>query len=455
MSSVRVSGYVINGQWRPIKKEDISFVPLYLNKTKAGKAWLRNNLSKIGFATAVIGIGNQRNKLMRFERNEGMYNIIVVSNLPNTILFSAYISEKRFEFKKKLKVATQSFGATICRLLEVTELVDNSIKLELRCEATIAEDLVQAFRAINVEARITDRDWNEISLLPEEVFSETIAPEEPAKDIERIRSFFIVEPDVNAAFTAANYMKKTCGVGKVLLTGPSGFGKTTAAKMVAEKLGYKFVKVDCATLTEPNDIVHTVSFRNGQTLFDKTPFVKAIEAGKYVILLDELNRAYPNVLNTLMPILDDTRQITVGTEVYTVADDIIFVATMNIGQQYVGTYNYDAALVNRFPSAARVGNLTGEEESQILYHHSDLSLEMASEVVAFLREIRKTLTTSVLDFSPRTAKAIGVAMGCGLDVHAATRTVLHAIATDEEWKEIVDVLQRRGFPFTQSKKLMF
>ena len=45
-----------------------------------------------------------------------------------------------------------------------------------------------------------------------------------------------------------------------MLTGPSGFGKTTAAKMLARSWVLTFTKVDCSTLVEPNDIVHVAGF---------------------------------------------------------------------------------------------------------------------------------------------------------------------------------------------------
>ena len=84
-------------------------------------------------------------------------------------------------------------------------------------------------------------------------------------------------------------------------------------------------------------------------MFDETKFVKAITSGNSVILLDELNRAYPNVLNTLLPVLDDTRTLTVGTETYEVADNVIFIATANIGQQYVQERSVVTLLFESFP----------------------------------------------------------------------------------------------------------
>lgn len=456
MSDITVPGFVTFGKWRPILRDEVRVFELDMTKSKAG--WKFVTVHKInpeknfsGFASAVFGVGGSRNKLIRFEKGVwSMFNLVIDGTEFQDLRIK--LNEKRRDIVGDLKFVRRDAGMLVlmAALNDYNE-TEKVIKLDLRAEEKVVADFVAALGKHGFKAWSTDEHFNKIEakIVPD------VTVEVPAKEVKRIKDFFVIEHDVNVAFTAAVTTMGFKGTAKVMLTGPSGFGKTTAAKQLAKKLGFKFVKVDCSTLQEPTEIVHTVSFRDGATVYDETEFVQAIKTGKCVILLDELNRAYPNVLNTLLPVLDDTRQLTVGTQKYEVADNIIFVATANIGQQYVGTFSSDAALLNRFSLSAPVGDLTGEEEAMIVYHHTSLSMEDSNAVVGVLRELRKTLTNSTMDFSPRTAEAVAMALMAGMEMHAAFRCVLHAISSPEDWKVIIDTLQARGHSYKKPKKLLF
>lgn len=455
-SSFDVLGFITFGKWRPLLKGEARVSELDMTKSSAGNKFLvsKKILSTSqfgGFAIATFGTGGSRNKLMKFEReSSNMYNFVIYGDGSGDLRHA--LNAKRRDIINALRHVRPDAGMLIMiAAINDYQATTNSIKVDMRAEEAVVADIVQALIKNGFKASATNERFEPVEAAP--VFDVSMVV--PAKEVERVRDFFVVEHDVNVAFTVAVETMRFKGTAKIMLTGPSGFGKTTAAKQVAKKLGFKFVKVDCSTLQEPTEIVHTVSFRDGATVYDETEFVQAIKTGKCVILLDELNRAYPNVLNTLLPVLDDTRQLTVGTQKYEVADEIIFVATANIGQQYVGTFSSDAALLNRFALSARVGELTSEEETNIVYHHSNLSMADATSVVGVLRELRKTLTNSTMDFSPRTAEAVAMSLMAGMEMHAAFRSVLYAIASQEEWKVIIDTLQTRGFSYKRPKKLMF
>lgn len=454
-SEIEVRGFITFGKWRPIYQDEVRVSELDMTKSKAGWKYLaafKINPEKnfAGFATAVFGVGGSRNKLIKFKREIRMYNLVIVGS--DIADIRVKLNEKRRDIVKELKKVRHDAGMLIMMAaLNDYDEATKMIKLDLRAESVIVQDFVDALTANGFKAYATDELFNRIDAIS----VPDVATEVPAKEIKRIKDYFVIEHDVNVAFTAAVETMRFKGTAKVMLTGPSGFGKTTAAKQLAKKLGFNFVKVDCSTLQEPTEIVHTISFRDGKTVYDETELVAALRSGKVIILFDEFNRAYPNVMNALLPLLDDTRTLTVGTQKYEVADEIIFVATANIGQQYVGTFSSDAALLNRFSLSASVGDLTGEQEAEIVYHHTELTMEQSNEVVGVLRELRKTLTHSTMDFSPRTAEAVAMALMAGMEMHAAFRAVLYAISSQEDWKAIIDVLQARGFSYKKPKKLLF
>ena len=447
--TIEVQGYITFGDFVPIIAEDRRYYKVTLSKSNAGEKFAAKEkilLSKQfqGCATAIVGVGGSRKKLIRFERGKNnMLNVVI--NADNT---------KRNELLNKRKEIANATNvirhdALVIMLVDAVQnsLSSDTVKISLHGDEQIVYDIVQALNSQGFDAFATDINWNKVSV------AEPTSPAVP--DPERDRKFFVLEPDVNIAFTAAIHSMKFRGYGTVLLTGPSGFGKTTAAQRLAEHLKFDFVKLDCGTLNEANEIASTRGFKDGATVWEETKFIKAFQKGNAVILLDEANRMYPNVANALMPVLDGTGKLTVATEEYNRGNNVIFIATMNRGAQYVGTFESDAAFLNRFAISARVGELTGEEEAMVVYHHTQLALADAKSIVKILRELRKTIPNSPLDFSPRMAENIALAYGSGLDMFLSFRAALQAIAEPTDWKAIIDTLQINGFKSGKSPKKLF
>lgn len=254
--------------------------------------------------------------------------------------------------------------------------------------------------------------------------------------------FFYVEENVNNVLTYANVFAEKFGYVNVLITGASGFGKTTIAKKFAEKTGRKFVKVDLSLVAEPSDFLGTLQIVEGSTNFVETPFTEAIKEGGYVILLDEINRAYPNITNPLLGLLDDTHSVTYNGNIYTVAPNTVFIVTSNVGSQYTGTFKSDAALLNRMHFTCTVGSITPVNELSIYTKRTGIDVKSAQSIVSFLSECRTTLEESGLDLSPRTGLALARTMSFGASLRFAVDVVLPLSL--EERKEILDILSKKG-----------
>lgn len=268
-------------------------------------------------------------------------------------------------------------------------------------------------------------------------------PEKPVTEKTVIEDdFFFVEDNVNNVLTFANAFAGKFGYVNVLITGASGFGKTTIAKKFAEKTGRKFVKVDLSLVAEPSDFLGTLKIVEGSTVFVETPFTEAIKEGGFVILLDEINRAYPNITNPLLGLLDDTHSVTYNGNVYTVAPNTIFIVTSNVGSQYTGTFKSDAALLNRMHFTCSVGSITPVNELNIYTKRTGIDIKSAQSIVSFLGECRSTLDESGLDFSPRTGLALARTMSFGASLRFAIDMILPLSL--EERKEVLDILSKKG-----------
>jgi len=117
-------------------------------------------------------------------------------------------------------------------------------------------------------------------------------------------------------------------------------------------------------------LIGNTHFKDGQTTFDESAFVKAIRTQDSVILLDELSRAHPEAWNILMTVLDEGQRYLrldedIDAPTIKVAPGVSFIATANIGTEYTSTRVLDRALMDRF-EIIEVDILTLEKEKSLL-----------------------------------------------------------------------------------------
>jgi hypothetical protein len=158
----------------------------------------------------------------------------------------------------------------------------------------------------------------------------------------------------------------------IMMTGPAGCGKTMAAKSLVNALDRPDFYFNLGATQDPRAtlIGNTHFEKKSGTYFSEALFVKAIQTPNAVILLDELSRAHPDAWNILMTVLDyGQRYLRLdeqdGQATIKVADNVTFVATANIGNEYTSTRQLDKALMDRF-TIVEMDVLNEEEEHDLL-----------------------------------------------------------------------------------------
>ena len=146
-------------------------------------------------------------------------------------------------------------------------------------------------------------------------------------------------------------MKKNNKPISVLYAGPTGVGKTLLAKRISEYLVGKdnLITLDMSDYKEEHSISKIIGAPPGYVGYDnKNCIVEEIKDKPYsVILLDEIEKAHPSVVNLFLQILDEGK-IKDSTGNVIRFDNTIIIMTSNIGfnKQSIGFNNNQKEYVN-------------------------------------------------------------------------------------------------------------
>ena len=128
-------------------------------------------------------------------------------------------------------------------------------------------------------------------------------------------------------------------IGSFLFLGPTGVGKTEVAKALAEQLfdtEKNIVRIDMSEYMEKFSVSRLVGAPPGYVGYEEGgQLTEAVRRHPYsIVLLDEIEKAHPDVFNILLQVLDDGR-ITDSKGNTVSFKNTIIIMTSNIGSQYL------------------------------------------------------------------------------------------------------------------------
>ena len=128
-------------------------------------------------------------------------------------------------------------------------------------------------------------------------------------------------------------------IGSFLFLGPTGVGKTELAKALAEALfddENNMVRIDMSEYMEKHSVARLIGAPPGYVGYDEGGQLTEAVRRKpnSVVLLDEVEKAHPDVFNVLLQVLDDGR-ITDSAGKTVDFKNTILIMTSNIGSQYL------------------------------------------------------------------------------------------------------------------------
>ena len=211
--------------------------------------------------------------------------------------------------------------------------------------------------------------------------------------------------DLNWKFICRNVYRGA----NMLLTGPTGTGKSQTAIAVAKAMGRELFYINLGATQDPRGtlIGNTHFSKDAGTFFNESAFVKALKTPNTVILLDEVSRAHPEAWNILMTVLDPGQRYirldeAVGAPTIKVAEGVSFIGTANLGAEYTAVRVMDRALIDRF-TIAEIPYLTQEQETSLLQKiYPDMEVSDAEN----LAEIAKLTRDEIQSDQPQISTMI-------------------------------------------------
>ncbi|GLZ00548.1 ATP-dependent Clp protease ATP-binding subunit [Actinoplanes sp. NBRC 103695] len=252
-------------------------------------------------------------------------------------------------------------------------------------------------------------------------------------------------------------------VGSFLFLGPTGVGKTELARSLAEALfgdSDRMVRLDMSEFQERHTVSRLVGAPPGYVGYDEAgQLTEAVRRRPYsVVLLDEVEKAHPDVFNMLLQVLDDGRLTDSQGRTVSFRNTVV-IMTSNIGSDLIdgskrsvgfetGTSSADAALreqldrrlrdqfrpefVNRIDEIIVFRRLETDqlrkitemllEDTRRRLHAQDIALEVTTAAVDWLAErgyqpefgarpLRRTIQRELDNRLSRMLLAAGLAPG--------------------------------------------
>lgn len=340
--------------------------------------------------------------------------IVEVQNI-KAELDVAQLDEERAAREGDLSRASELRFATIPALrqkLEDAERILNekqeagSILKEEVSEEEIAE-VVSAWTGIPVQKMMTGEMEKLIDL--EEKLHERVIGQDPAVAvvagaIRRSRAG-LADPDQP--------------IGSFLFLGPTGVGKTELAKALAEYLfddERAIIRIDMSEYMEKFSVQRLIGAPPGYVGYDEGgQLTEAVRRRPYsVVLLDEIEKAHPDVFNVLLQVLDDGR-LTDGQGRVVSFKNTIIIMTSNVGSQFIREYQENGDLESEQKGIQEALRATFRPEflnriDDIVTFNALTIADIEPIVDLLLKDVRKRLEDRrvTLDVTPAALESLAI-----------------------------------------------
>lgn len=189
-------------------------------------------------------------------------------------------------------------------------------------------------------------------------------------------------------------------IGSFLFLGPTGVGKTELAKSIAATYfgaEQNMIRLDMSEYQQPDDVQRLLS--NGAS--ESKSLIMAVREQPFsVVLLDEIEKAHPNILNLLLQLLDEGQLTDIGGRPASFKDCIV-IATSNAGAETIRERvskgepleSFEEALTDQLISAGQFKPELLNRFDEIVLFRPLNQAELAQVVNLMMADVNKTLSS--------------------------------------------------------------
>jgi ATP-dependent Clp protease ATP-binding subunit ClpB len=187
-------------------------------------------------------------------------------------------------------------------------------------------------------------------------------------------------------------------IGSFLFLGPTGVGKTELTKALAEFLFDSqdaLIRVDMSEFMEKHSVARLVGAPPGYVGYEEGGYLtEAVRRKPYsVILLDEIEKAHPDVFNILLQVLDDGR-LTDGQGRTVDFKNTVVIMTSNIGSDIIQAFAGDSEYQQM---KVQVMNILGQHFKPEFINRVDESVVFHPLVAEQIKQIAKIQIQALAD----------------------------------------------------------
>ncbi|MGO8826285.1 MAG: AAA family ATPase, partial [Acidimicrobiales bacterium] len=322
----------------------------------------------------------------------------------------AAIEKGAFEQAKKL--AEQEKERLDRKESQEAELRAEGVDLFDVVDEEVIAEVLAAWTGIPVY-RLTEEETAKLLRMEEELHKRVIGQEEALKALSRaIRR------------TRAGLKDPKRPSGSFIFLGPTGVGKTELAKTLAEFLfddEDALIQLDMSEYMEKHTVSRLVGSPPGYVGYEEGgQLTEAVRRKPFsVVLFDEVEKAHPDVFNTLLQILEDCR-LTDAQGRSVDFKNTVLIMTSNLGTADLRKSSMGFAKTSE---AVTYERMKAKVDEALKSHFRPEFLNRIDEVIVF-HELSRAEVTEIVDLlMSRTVKQLSD-QGIGLELTPAARTLL-------------------------------
>ena len=270
------------------------------------------------FQRVSIDEPSEENTIKILQGIKGYYETYHDTTITEEAIKAAVKLSVKYQTEKKLPDKAIDLIDVACSRFKVNNQIENKIVNEENIQFELA-------KMINLpEEQVKERESENLANLEHNLKNVVYGQDQAIEDI--VDKILVAQ---------AGLKSENKPVGSFVFMGPTGVGKTELSKQLAAQLGVKLVRFDMSEFQEKHSVSKLIGSPPGYVGFEEDAgqlIIKLQENPNCVLLLDEIEKAHPDVSTILLQIMENGR-VTGSNGKEADARNCTLILTTNLGAQ--------------------------------------------------------------------------------------------------------------------------